>query len=308
MHGGAPSRRAAPDRLAVASERLRWRGRGRDRLAQVRLGPPSLHGLEGHHVQGDQDLADPPAFEGVRVKPNGCISAMSWSWPHWPIAAELLAPDMTAQQTQARIVERGAAVRADCGDRGPRQERKAGSLGETHPCNTSPGKRASITRGPSPNSPRIKLSRALSRRSRRSGFPRRLGSDLLRSSGNRSAGRRGGRRYIALRSGSCNAPAVYLHDRKPVESLRQEGRPQGDLAVVLPGGQDRRAGRQRLGQEHAAADHGRRREGLPRHRTAGAGDLDRLPAPGADPRPDQGRARQRRAGRRPRPRAARAVR
>ena len=64
-------------------------------------------------------------------------------------------------------------------------------------------------------------------------------------------------------------------------------------------------GRQRLGQEHAAADHGRGRQGLPRHGAAGAGDHDRLPAAGADARPDQGRARQRRGGRRADPGPAR---
>ena len=58
-------------------------------------------------------------------------------------------------------------------------------------------------------------------------------------------------------------------------------------------------GGQRVGQEHAAEDHGRAR-----HRTsvgtgdAGARDLHRLRAPGADARPDARRPRQRRAGRR----------
>ena len=142
---------------------------------------------------------------------------------------------------------------------------------------------------------------------RRSGFSRRPGSGLLERfrTIDRSAQRSAECRRAA---GSRNAPTVHLHDREPVQGVRQEGRPQGDLAVVLSGGQDRRARRQRLGQEHAAADHGRRREGLPRHRAARAGDLDRLSAAGADARPDQGRPRQRRAGRRPSPRPARAVR
>ena len=36
-------------------------------------------------------------------------------------------------------------------------------------------------------------------------------------------------------------PQYIFHDRKSVQGLRQEGRPQEHLAVVLPGGQDRRA-------------------------------------------------------------------
>ncbi len=105
-----------------------------------------------------------------------------------------------------------------------------------------------------------------------------------------------------------HAPSIYLHHREPRQGLRQEGRPQGDLALLLPGGQDRRDRRQRVGQEHAAADHGRGRDRLPRHGAARGGDLDRVRAAGADPRPLQGRPRQRRAGRRAGPRPAGAVR
>ena len=61
-----------------------------------------------------------------------------------------------------------------------------------------------------------------------------------------------------------NASSVYLYDREPVQGLRQEGGAQEYLAGVLSGGQDRRPGRQRVGQEHAPADHGGRRQGLRR--------------------------------------------
>lgn len=64
MHGPLQAVEAAPGRFAVEGERLPGRGLGRDRSAQVRLGPPGQRGLEGVHVQGDQDLADPPRFHG----------------------------------------------------------------------------------------------------------------------------------------------------------------------------------------------------------------------------------------------------
>ena len=65
-----------------------------------------------------------------------------------------------------------------------------------------------------------------------------------------------------------------------------------------PGSQDRRHRRQRLGQEHALADHGRERDRLYRDRSAGPADLDRLRAAGADTRSQPRRARQRRDRRR----------
>ncbi len=57
----------------------------------------------------------------------------------------------------------------------------------------------------------------------------------------------------------------HLHDEGPAQGdAAGQGDPQGDLALVLPDGQDRRPGRQRRGQEHAAPHHGRRGQGLRR--------------------------------------------
>ena len=89
------------------------------------------------------------------------------------------------------------------------------------------------------------------------------------------------------------------------KSIAKKRDPQEHLALVLPGGQDRRARRQRRGQEHAPADHGGRRQGLRRHRQARARDDDRLRPAGADARPDARRPGQRRAGRRQDPGPAR---
>ena len=52
---------------------------------------------------------------------------------------------------------------------------------------------------------------------------------------------------------------VHIHDAQPDQGASTgQGSAQGRDAGVLPGGQDRRAGRQRRRQVHAAADHGRR--------------------------------------------------
>ena len=79
---------------------------------------------------------------------------------------------------------------------------------------------------------------------------------------------------------------------------------EGHLAQLHAGRQDRRAGPQRLRQVDAAADHGRRRHGVPRRGAARAGGHRRAARAGAAAGPGQGRARQRRGGRRRDPRAA----
>src|SRR5690606_13054337 len=75
-------------------------------------------------------------------------------------------------------------------------------------------------------------------------------------------------------------------EQSPVH-LRDEGSPQGrpaeagdlegDLAVVLPGREDRRGGAQRRRQVLAAPDHGRRGQGLPGRGLGREGHADRLP-------------------------------
>ena len=65
---------------------------------------------------------------------------------------------------------------------------------------------------------------------------------------------------------------IHLHDARPPEGRAPLARdPQGDLSLVLPRRQDRRARRQRRGQVHAAAHHGRRRQGFPRRRAPAPG-------------------------------------
>ena len=82
------------------------------------------------------------------------------------------------------------------------------------------------------------------------------------------------------------------------KSIAKLRRPQEHLALVLPRRQDRRARRQRRGQEHAPEDHGGRRQGLRRDCQARARDHHRLCPARAAPRPDPRRSGERRAGRR----------
>ena len=87
-----------------------------------------------------------------------------------------------------------------------------------------------------------------------------------------------------------------------MKDLRQghppgQGDPEGHLAVLLPGREDRRPGRERRRQVDAAADHGRRRQGLRRARPFPAegtriGYLPQEPRA----RPGQERARAHRGG------------
>ena len=158
MHGALPAVEAAPDRLAVASERLGWRGRGRDRWAQVRLGPPRQHGLEGHHVQGDQDLAGPPrlrgrAREAELVHQRDVLVLAPWADRRIALGAR---HDGTADQGE----DGGKGVppsvpTAGIGDLGKKGKQAPSErhIHATPPCNTSPGKRASIAREPSPIPP-----------------------------------------------------------------------------------------------------------------------------------------------------------
>ena len=91
---------------------------------------------------------------------------------------------------------------------------------------------------------------------------------------------------------------IHLHDARPAKGRAPLPRdPQGHLPLVLPGREDRRAGRERRGQVDAAQDHGRRGPRLPRRGEAARRDQDRLPAAGAAARPRQGRARERRGRR-----------
>ena len=87
------------------------------------------------------------------------------------------------------------------------------------------------------------------------GFPRRRRS----AHGQGAAG--------ARRRSTAHGTAIHLHDEGPAQGhAAGQGDPQGHLALVLPDGQDRRPRGQRRRQEHAAAHHGRRRQGLRRAR------------------------------------------
>ncbi len=90
----------------------------------------------------------------------------------------------------------------------------------------------------------------------------------------------------------CHHGAICFHDEPRVQDgSAQAADPQGCLAVLLPRRQDRHAGHQRLGQELAAEDHGRRRQGIRGRGHAHARHQDRLPAAGALDRPRDQRAR-----------------
>src|SRR5579862_6473672 len=92
---------------------------------------------------------------------------------------------------------------------------------------------------------------------------------------------------------------VHLHDEgSPEGHAPGKGDPEGNLALLLPGRQDRRSRRERSRQKHAPPHHGGTR---PRLRGGGfsrRGDEDRLPRPGARPRPEEERSPERGGGRR----------
>ena len=90
---------------------------------------------------------------------------------------------------------------------------------------------------------------------------------------------------------------VHLHDAEPpAGSPAQQGGPEGDLPVVLPGREDRRPRLERRREVDAAADHGGRRQGLLRRRQARRRHPHRLPAPGTGAGSAEERARKRRGG------------
>src|SRR5262245_59051537 len=111
------------------------------------------------------------------------------------------------------------------------------------------------------------------------------------------------------RYGRPHERAVHLHHAQgePVPPSRQGGA-EGHLAVVLPRGQDRRAGGERGGQVVAAADHGRGGRRLHRRGPADPGVHRGDAGAGAAARPGQGRGRKRGRRRGPRGGAAGRVR
>jgi len=108
---------------------------------------------------------------------------------------------------------------------------------------------------------------------------------------------------------SGHGPAVHLHHARPLPGPpARPGRPREHQPVVLPGRQDRRPGRQRGRQVEPPPHHGRRGRRLQRRGTAHPGVHRGHPAPGARPRPGEGRPRQRRRRGRADPGAARPLR
>ena len=84
-----------------------------------------------------------------------------------------------------------------------------------------------------------------------------------------SPGRLPGQPDAERRRSHPHAP-VHLHHEGPAQGHPAgQGDPEGHLAVVLPRRQDRRPRRERRRQVHAAADHGRRRQGLRRRGVPG---------------------------------------
>src|SRR5439155_1113807 len=94
-----------------------------------------------------------------------------------------------------------------------------------------------------------------------------------------------------------HAAAVHLPDSAPAEShAAGQGDPEGHLARLLPGREDRRARPERCGQMDAAQDHGGCRARLRGRRAARRGHPHRPPAAGAGARPGEERAPARRGG------------
>src|SRR5947207_3045267 len=98
----------------------------------------------------------------------------------------------------------------------------------------------------------------------------------------------GGNSPLAALPHARHAAAVHLHDSAPAEShAAGQGDPEGHLARLLPGREDRRARSERRGQIDAAEDHGGRRARLRGRRAAGRGCPHRPPAAGAGDRPGE---------------------
>ena len=95
-----------------------------------------------------------------------------------------------------------------------------------------------------------------------------------------------------------HGPVRLHHEPRRQDRSAEAPDPQEHFAVILPRRQDRHARRQRLGQEHAAQDHGRHRQGDRGRSHADARPEDRLPAAGAAARRRPDRARGGRAGHR----------
>ena len=136
------------------------------------------------------------------------------------------------------------------------------------------------------------------------GEPNAAAHDCQRDTPPHTWRRRGRSRIIAALFPPATDPRahgpVHLHHESRREDRAPEARdPPRHLAQLLPRRQDRRARPERLGQVHAAADHGGRRQGVRRRGPAAARHQDRLPRAGAAARRVEGRPRQRRDGRRP---------
>ena len=94
--------------------------------------------------------------------------------------------------------------------------------------------------------------------------------------------------------------AIHLHDEGAREGLSPgSDRAQGHLALVPPGGENRRAGPEWRRQEHDPQGDGRDREGVPGRSVPGRRREHRVPGAGALARPLEDRPRQRRGGGRP---------
>ena len=96
------------------------------------------------------------------------------------------------------------------------------------------------------------------------------------------------------RNRNHNGPVRLHHEPRRQDRAAEAPHPQGHLPLLLPGRQDRRARPERLGQVHAAEDHGRRRQGIRGRSHAHAGPEHRLPAAGAPAQPRAHRARKHR--------------
>ncbi len=167
----------------------------------------------------------------------------------------------------------------------------------------SAGCRGSARRRPSPSrrrrsSPRRRADAAfLPHRGERD--PRPSARSHLEGSGGIATSRRSSPDTSDIEARPHERPSVHLPHARAHQGLarRQEGAGEHP-PLLLPRRQDRRARRQRLGQVHAAQDHGRHGQGLERRGLGGRWRPRRLPAAGAAARSHARRARQRDARRR----------
>ena len=188
----------------------------------------------------------------------------------------------------------------------PARARRTSTAGRSGLPAVVAGRRAAWTRRASPHGWVHGVPATTARQARSPGRRRaqRSGACAQRHAQPSTWRRRGRSRIIAALFPPATDPRahgpVHLHHESRREDRAPEARdPPRHLAQLLPRRQDRRARPERLGQVHAAPDHGGRRQGVRGRGPAAARHQDRLPRAGAAARRVEGRPWQCRDGRRP---------